>query len=114
MLDRPPRFRERRPAPKRGAVTERFNIGTAVIDRWALSDPDRPAVVDLNGPHPVVHGFGLLKARSDRLGLALRRLGIGPGDRVAVFLPQGAAALVAQCAAYKLGAVVLPLATVFG
>ncbi len=114
MLDRPPRPRDRPSAPRRTGRPARFNIGTAVLDRWAARDPDRPAVVDLNGSRPVVDSFGALKRRSDRLALALRRLGVGPGDRVAVLLPQGAAALVAQCAAYKLGAIVLPLATVFG
>lgn len=110
MLHQP--LRHRRPA--QDAAPARFNIGTAVLDRWAARDPDRPAVLDLNGPRPVVDSFGALKARSDRLALALRRLGVAPGDRVAVFLPQGAPALVAQCAAYKLGAIVLPLAAVFG
>ncbi len=71
-------------------------------------------MLDLNGPRPAVRRFGALKRRSDRLALAMRRLGVAPGDRVAVFLPQGADALVAQCAAYKLGAIVLPLAAVFG
>ena len=112
MLDRSPRPRDRRPAPQPAAA--RFNIGAAVLDRWAALDPDRPAVVDLNGPRPAIETFGALRERSDRLALALRRLGVGAGDRVAVFLPQGAAALVAQCAAYKLGAIVLPLAAVFG
>ncbi len=114
MLDRSPRPRDRRFAARPAAAPLRFNIGTAVLDRWAALDPDRPAVLDLNGPRPAVDSFGALKRRSDRLALALRRLGVARRDRVAVFLPQGGAALVAQCAAYKLGAVVLPLAAVFG
>ncbi len=97
MLDRSPRPRDGRPAPD--AAPARFNIGTAVLDRWAALDPDRPAVIDLQGPRPAIDSFGALKRRSDRLALALRRLGVAPGDRVAVFLPQGAAALVAQAIA---------------
>lgn len=110
MLHQP--LRHRRPVPDAASV--RFNIGAAMLDRWAALDPDRPAVIDLHGPRPVVDSFGALKQRSDRLALALRRRGVRPGDRVAVFLPQGAAALVAHAAAYKLGAIVLPLAAVFG
>lgn len=111
MLFQPLRVRD--PLP-RDARQARFNIGTATVDRWAAAEPDRPAVVDLQGAAPRVITYGRLRDRSDRLALALRRLGVASGDRVAVFLPQGAAALVAQCAAYKLGAIVLPLAAVFG
>ncbi|WP_237478049.1 AMP-binding protein [Lichenibacterium dinghuense] len=114
MLDQPQRPRDRRPARRKVVAPARFNIGAAVLDRWAALDPDRPAVIDLHGSRPTVDSFGALKRRSDRLALAMRRLGVAPGDRVAVFLPQGADALVAQCAAYKLGAIVLPLAAVFG
>ena len=110
MPFQPPRPRDPRAEP----VPPRFNIGTAVLDRWAARDPDRLAVLDLQGARPVPATYGALRERSDRLALALRRLGVEPGDRVAVFLPQGAAALVVQCAAFKLGAVVLPLAAVFG
>jgi acetyl-CoA synthetase len=40
--------------------------------------------------------------------------GIARGDRVAVLLQQGAMVPVAHCAIYKLGAIALPLASVFG
>ncbi|MGI3903565.1 MAG: AMP-binding protein [Janthinobacterium lividum] len=111
MLFQPLRVHDPRP---RAARQAQFNIGTATVDRWAAAEPDRPAIVDLQGATPRVTTYGTLRDTSDRLALALRRLGVEAGDRVAVFLPQGAAALVAQCAAYKLGAIVLPLAAVFG
>ena len=115
MLFQPPRPCDRRPAPPAAVgVPRRFNIGTAAVDRWASVEPDRVAILDLHGAVPRTTTFGLLRERSDRLALALRRLGVTVGDRVAVFLPQGADAIVAQCALYKLGAIVLPLAAVFG
>lgn len=114
MLYQPSRPRERLPAPPAAGVPARFNIGTAAIDRWAAVAPDRLAILDLHGPRPVASTFGALRDRSDRLAAALRRRGVAPGDRVAVFLPQGAPAIVAQVALYKLGAIVLPLAAVFG
>ena len=40
--------------------------------------------------------------------------GIGRGDRVAVLLPQTPEALLTHLAAYRLGAVVVPLFTLFG
>ena len=115
MLYQPPRQRDLLPAPQAaGRAPARFNIGSAVLDRWAAVEPGRLAVLDLHGPRPRAFTFGDLRRRSDRLALALRRLGVAAGDRVAVFLPQGAEALVAQVALYKLGAIVLPLAAVFG
>ena len=118
LMDEPPCCSNRRGSatslPRRGAR----GCGSTSVRRsstvWAAAEPDRPAVVDLQGATPRVTTYGVLRDRSDRLALALRRLGVEAGDRVAVFLPQGAAALVAQCAAYKLGAIVLPLAAVFG
>ncbi|RYB06049.1 AMP-binding protein [Lichenibacterium ramalinae] len=115
MLYQPPRQRDRLPAPPAAVgVPVRFNIGTAAVDRWAAVEPGRVAVLDLHGARPATATYGELRDRSDRLALALRRLGVAAGDRVAVFLPQGAAAIVAQVALYKLGAIVLPLAAVFG
>ena len=88
-------------------------MGWDICDRWAALDPERAAILDVNPARPKVT-YGALRASSNRLANALRRLGIGSGDRVAVFLPQSAEAIVAQIAAYKLGAIVLPLAAVFG
>jgi acyl-coenzyme A synthetase/AMP-(fatty) acid ligase len=44
----------------------------------------------------------------------LRRRGVGRKDRVAILLPQGAAVPIAHVAIYKLGAIALPLAALFG
>ena len=51
---------------------------------------------------------------SARLANALTALGVVPGDRIAVLLPQCAETLVAHLAAYRMGAIVLPLFTLFG
>ncbi len=76
--------------------------------------PDRPAIIDVFDSGPRITRFGALRERSNRLAAALRRLGVRRGDRVAVFLPQMAEVIVAHAAVYKLGAIVLPLAAVFG
>jgi acetyl-CoA synthetase len=55
-----------------------------------------------------------LRDASNRLANALRARGIGRGDRVAILLPQGFAVPVAHVAIYKLGAIALPLAALFG
>ena len=58
--------------------------------------------------------FGELLAASSRLANALAARGISKGDRVAVFLSQGAELTLCHLAGYRMGAVVLPLFTLFG
>jgi len=55
-----------------------------------------------------------LKEASNRLANVLTARGIGRGDRVALILAQGAAAAIAHVAIYKIGAVAVPLAVLFG
>ncbi|WP_035898766.1 AMP-binding protein, partial [Labrenzia sp. DG1229] len=55
-----------------------------------------------------------LNRAANRLANALRSLGIHPGDRVALLLPQCPPTAIAHVAAYKLGAIVVPLSTLFG
>lgn len=99
----------------RWAIPDRLNIGVDVADRWAAVDPDRPAIVAVRpSGGPEIVRYGVLAARSNRLANALRAAGVGRGDRVAVLLPQSVEAVVAHVAAYKLAAVALPLAILFG
>ena len=92
-----------------------FTIHHSCNTRWAEADPERVAVVDVpeGGPR-AVWTHGRLKETSDRLAAALAALGVSKGDRVAVLLPQRAEVMVAHLAAMKLGAIVLPLFTLFG
>ncbi len=99
----------------RWAVPARYNIGVDVCDRWAAMAPDRVAIVEAAADGRVATlTYGELRAASNRLANALRARGVRRGDRVAVLLPQGFAVPVAHVAAYKLGAVALPLAALFG
>jgi acetyl-CoA synthetase len=99
----------------RWAIPARYNIGVDVCDRWAAKEPGRAAVLDVAADGRVFPlTYGELRERSNRLANALRERGIGRGDRVAILLPQGPAVPVAHVALYKLGAVALPLAALFG
>ena len=96
-------------------IPARFNMGVAVSDVWAATEPDRPAILDLRGGDALeTLTFGALAERSSRLAHALMLAGVARGDRVAILLPQMAAVVVAHVAIYKLGAVALPLASLFG
>jgi acetyl-CoA synthetase len=106
---------DRLAAAFRWAIPERYNIGVDVCDRWAAREPDRVAVLDVraNGEASPLT-YGVLRDASNRLANVLKGQGIGRGDRVAILLPQGAAVPIAHVAIYKMGAMALPLAALFG
>ena len=95
-------------------IPARYNIGVDVCDKWA-GRGDRLALIHETAQGAVeTYSFDRLKSLSDRFAGALRRLGVGRGDRVAILLAQGPETAVVHIAAYKLGAVVMPLFTLFG
>ncbi|WP_313194695.1 AMP-binding protein [Shinella zoogloeoides] len=99
----------------RWQIPERFNIGTAVSDAWAAREPDRVCLQHfLPDALPLSMTYGELAARSDAFAAALQAEGVGRGDRVAILLPQGFETVIAHVAIYKLGAIALPLALLFG
>jgi acetyl-CoA synthetase len=99
----------------RWSIPDRYNIGVDIADRWAAVQPDRPAVLTPSPDGAVdVLTYGALADRSNRLANALRSAGLGVGARVAILLPQGPHVPVAHAAIYKLGAIAVPLAALFG
>ncbi|WP_165644753.1 AMP-binding protein, partial [Oharaeibacter diazotrophicus] len=99
----------------RWSVPSRLNIAVDVVDRWAGIDPRRPAVLTRrDGGGRDVATYGDLAEASARLANALAGLGVARGDRVAILLPQSVEAVVAHLAVYRMAAVALPLAILFG
>jgi acetyl-CoA synthetase len=92
-----------------------YNIGVAVCDSWADANPRRIALIDSrpDGRCDEI-SYGALRDASNRLANALRAVGIARGDRVAILLPQGPDVAVSHVAIYKLAAVALPIAVLFG
>jgi acetyl-CoA synthetase len=99
----------------RWQVPRDYNIGVDVCDRWAAREPGRLAVLHVrpDGRHEEIT-YGALREISNRLANALRAHGIARGDRVAVLLPQAPEVAAAHIAIYKLAAIALPLAILFG
>jgi acetyl-CoA synthetase len=99
----------------RWEIPERYNIGVDVADKWADRDPERVAI-EWVLPSGVTsrYSFGDLKGLSNRLANLLRAKGIVRGDRVAILLPQSLHTAYGHIAVYKLGAVAVPLFTLFG
>ena len=94
-------------------VPQQLNIAELCCDSWARDDPGRCALIDASDGDRR-WSYGALADASNRLAAYMRRQGVGKGDRVALLLPQSAGVLVTHFAAYKLGAVVVPLFSLFG
>ncbi len=99
----------------RWQVPVKYNIGVDVCDRWAAVVPGRTAILHVH-PDGVVEevSYGALHETSNRLANVLAAHGIGRGDRVAILLPQAPVVAASHVAIYKLGAIALPLAMLFG
>lgn len=91
---------------------KRFNMGTACS---TAQPPDANAlrVVDSTGARDV-YSFRAIDDLSHRLAGALEEFGIAAGDRVGIVLPQSLETALTHLAVWKLGAISLPLASLFG
>ncbi|HEY9026101.1 MAG TPA: AMP-binding protein [Burkholderiaceae bacterium] len=96
-------------------VPEKFNLADACMHRWANQAPDSVALVHVreNGASADV-SYGVLQRKSRRLSNALATLGVVPGDRVAVILPQRPQTVIALMAIFQMGAIAVPMSTLFG
>ena len=85
-----------------------------ICDKWARQ-PDRLALIyeDVSG-RVERYTFADLKRLSNRLANGLKASGIGPGDRFGILLPQCPETAISHIAAYKIGAIAIPLFTLFG
>jgi acetyl-CoA synthetase len=94
------------------SMPERFNLGVACLD-----DQDRDAValveVDRDGSCRS-YTFGDVCYRANRLANALAGLGVRRGDVVAVVNPASLETAVALMAAFRMGAIALPVSSLFG
>ncbi len=89
-----------------------YNIGVEASDR---QPPGAPAILVTDGREVTrTVTFGELAEGSNRLANALSGLGVTQGDRVAVVLSQRFETALAHIAAYKLGAIAVPLSPQFG
>jgi acetyl-CoA synthetase len=99
----------------RWAIPGRYNIATSCCDTWAMAAPERVAIIDVLPDGRIeTLTYRALQQSANRLANALRSRGISQGDRVAVMLPQGINVPIAHMAIYKLGAIAVPLANLFG
>jgi acetyl-CoA synthetase len=93
-------------------IPEQFNMGVACS---SAHDPEKRGLIAV-GPDGSkrVFTFGDLDRLSNRLANVLVGLDIERGDRVGVVVPQSLETGIAHLAIWKLGAISLPLADLFG
>ncbi len=98
----------------RWEVPEFYNIGVDICDKWA-AHKKRLALIYLDENGQVVrYTFRDLKRYSNRLANGFKAAGIGRGDRIGILLPQCPETAISHIAAYKVGAIAIPLFTLFG
>ena len=96
-------------------IPARFNMAERICDSWAEVEPDRVALTHIGDDGRARDwSYGALRDASDRLAGAFAARGLGRGDRLGVLLAQGPETLIAHLAAWKLGAISIPLFTLFG
>jgi acetyl-CoA synthetase len=95
-------------------LPSQYNIGVDACDRHAAGKGKLALIHDRGDGTAEKWTFWELKRASDRFANALGALGVERGDRVAVLLSQSPQLPITHVAAYKLGAVVVPLFALFG
>ncbi|HZG21060.1 MAG TPA: acyl-CoA synthetase [Herbaspirillum sp.] len=107
-------YRQDAPQHDPWQIPEWFNIGIAACDRWA-DGSGRPAIISEEADGSVsTWTFDQLKTLSDQFAQALTEAGIGRGDRIGIYLSQRIETVITHIAAYKLGAITVPLFYLFG
>ena len=97
------------------SVPENFNIAEMCLHRWARDTPGAVAILqDAGNDEPVPFTYASLQRDARRLSNALGSLGVARGDRVAVIMPQRPQTAVALMAVFQMGAIAVPLSTLFG
>ena len=98
----------------RWEIPEFYNIGVDICDKWARQRY-RLALIYLDQKGQVAkYTFWDLKQLSNRLAHGFKSAGIKRGDRICILLPQCPETAISHIAAYKIGAIAIPLFTLFG
>ncbi|MBW3667245.1 MAG: AMP-binding protein, partial [Actinobacteria bacterium] len=87
----------------------------ACVDRWAAVAAERVAVrSQREGGEITELTYGALLEQVELAAGALRALGVGHGDAVAVYLPMSAEAVISLLAGARLGAIFIPVFSGYG
>jgi acetyl-CoA synthetase len=91
-----------------------YNIGVDVCDKWADQRYRLALIYEDEQGRVEKYTFWDLKQLSNRLANALHAFGLKRGDRAGILLSQGPETALSHIALYKIGAIAVPLFTLFG
>jgi acetyl-CoA synthetase len=95
-------------------IPECYNIGVDVCDKWA-EEPGRIALIHKPSVGDCVeYTFAEVRVQSNQAAHFMLSVGLIRGDRIAILLPQTPETAIAHVAIYKIGAIAVPLFTLFG
>ena len=94
-------------------IPEYYNIAVDTCDKWA-NGSGRLALIEEVAGETKHYSFDQLKDYSNQFANCLKATGVNQGDRVGILLSQGLATAIAHLAVYKLGAIAVPLFSLFG
>jgi acetyl-CoA synthetase len=95
-------------------IPDLYNIGTDICDKWAHQRYRLALIYEDEKGQEKHYTFWDLKRLSNKLANGLQAYGIGRGDRVGILLPQCPETAISHIAVYKIGAIAIPLFTLFG
>jgi acetyl-CoA synthetase len=95
-------------------VPARYNIAWDCCGRHARHRERFALYYEDEDGTRAAYTFWDVQMRANRLSNALRALGVGPGDRVAILLPQRPETAISYIAIFQMGAIAVPLSHLFG
>ena len=91
-----------------------YNVAIDCLDRHTGLRDKVALIYEDDEGHSARYTFAQMIEASNRFANALRGLGVGRGDVVAVHTPQRPETAIAHIALYRLGAIALPISKLFG
>ena len=95
-------------------IPEFYNVGVDICDKWAHQRYRLALIYENEKGQLEQYTFWDLKRLSNRLANGLKAHGLSQGDRMGIMLPQSPEAGISHIAIYKIGAIAIPLFTLFG
>ncbi len=98
----------------RWSIPAHYNIGVDVCDKWADGSGRLALIFEAKDGRVSRYTFDDIRLASNKLANLMRARGVHAGDRVGILLPQAPEAAISHVAAYKMGAIAVPLFVLFG